>query len=403
MRSFSPHARRRAPAAAPAKRATFRGFGRRRVWPRPCLSMRRRISSLEVERSHIDGACRTDGQRRSRAALRRRRAVVGVPVSEAHQAGERRGGQPSRRRRLQRPAAGRRGRGAAQGRQARGVGSEGQGGHEGPRHVAAAAGAWYQGVVADDLEPALATARGWIDAARRIVVLTGAGISTDSGIPDFRGPQGVWTKNPEAEKMATLQHYVADPEVRRRAWRTRVESPMHDREPNDGHRALVTLERRGKLHTLVTQNVDALHHLAGSDPAKIVEIHGTMREVECLSCGERAPMERALERVRAGEEDPPCRTCGGILKSATISFGQNLVADDLVRAQLAAEACDLLLAVGSSLGVYPAAGMVPIAKESGSAVVIVNAEPTPFDPVADAVLQGSISELLPGSVRHAGP
>src|SRR5882762_1573232 len=134
-RSFSPHARRRAPAAAPAKHANFRGFGRRRVWPRPCLSMRRRISSLEVERSHIDGACRTRGQRRSRTALRRRRVVVGVPVSEAHQAGERRGGQPSRRRRLQRPADGRGGRCAAQSRQARGGGGEGQGGHEGPRRL----------------------------------------------------------------------------------------------------------------------------------------------------------------------------------------------------------------------------------------------------------------------------
>jgi NAD-dependent deacetylase len=159
------------------------------------------------------------------------------------------------------------------------------------------------------------------------------------------------------------------------------------------------LERQGKLHTLVTQNVDELHQQAGTDPAKVVEIHGTMRHVECLSCGERAPMERALERVRAGEDDPPCRTCGGILKSATISFGQNLVADDLLRAQLAAETCDLLLAVGSTLTVYPAAGMVPIAKEAGAALIIVNGEPTPFDPVADAVLQGSISEILSALLR----
>jgi NAD-dependent deacetylase len=242
-------------------------------------------------------------------------------------------------------------------------------------------------------------ARELLGRAQRVVVLTGAGISTDSGIPDFRGPQGVWTKNPEAEKMATLQYYVSDPEVRKRSWRNRLESPTWRAEPNAGHRALVDLERQGKLHTLVTQNVDALHLLAGTDPAKLVEIHGTMREVECLSCGERAPMERALDRVRAGEDDPPCRTCGGILKSATISFGQNLVPDDLMRAQLAAETCDLLLAVGSSLGVYPAAGMVPIAKESGAALIIVNAQPTPFDPVADAVLQGSISEILPALIR----
>jgi NAD-dependent deacetylase len=242
-------------------------------------------------------------------------------------------------------------------------------------------------------------ARELFQRAQRVVVLTGAGISTDSGIPDFRGPKGVWTKNPEAEKMATLQYYVADPEIRRRSWRNRLEHPAWQAEPNAGHRALVDLERQGKLHTIVTQNVDALHLRAGSDPAKVVEIHGTMRDVECLSCGERAPMERALERVRAGEDDPPCRTCGGILKSATISFGQNLVPQDLMRAQRAAQTCDLLLAVGSSLGVYPAAGMVPIAKDSGAALIIVNAEPTPLDSVADAVLQGSISELLPALVR----
>jgi len=246
---------------------------------------------------------------------------------------------------------------------------------------------------------ALETARGLLGRAQRVVVLTGAGISTDSGIPDFRGPQGVWTKNPEAEKMATLQYYVSDPEVRKRSWRSRLENPAWSAEPNAGHFAIVDLERQGRLHTLVTQNVDELHQRAGTDPAKVVEIHGTMRAVQCLSCDERAPMERALERVRAGEEDPPCRTCGGILKSATISFGQNLVPEDLMRAQLAAETCDLLLAVGSSLSVYPAAGMVPIAKESGAALIIVNAEPTPFDPIADAVLQGPISELLPTLVR----
>jgi NAD-dependent deacetylase len=196
-----------------------------------------------------------------------------------------------------------------------------------------------------------------------------------------------------------LQYYMADPAVRRQAWHNRINSGMWSAEPNAAHHALVALEHKDRLHTLVTQNIDELHQRAGTDPAKVVEIHGTMRHVECLSCGERAPMERALERVRAGEDDPPCRTCGGILKSATISFGQNLVADDLMRAQVAAETCDLLLAVGSTLTVYPAAGMVPIAKEAGAALVIVNGEPTPFDPIADAVLQGSISEILPELVR----
>jgi NAD-dependent deacetylase len=244
----------------------------------------------------------------------------------------------------------------------------------------------------------IAAVRAWIDEASAVVVLTGAGISTDSGLRDFRGPNGIWTKNPAAEKTATLQHYVSDPEVRKQAWRNRIDANYWDAEPNDGHRALVALEQRGKLHTLITQNVDGLHHKAGSDPARIVEVHGNVREVMCLSCDERAPMERALARVRAGEEDPPCRTCGGVLKSATISFGQSLVAEDLERADLAARSCDLLLAVGSRLEVYPAAGVVPVAKQSGARVVIVNGQPTGMDGLADAVLVGPIGELLPALV-----
>ncbi len=247
---------------------------------------------------------------------------------------------------------------------------------------------------------ARARVRRWIDEAppESVVVLTGAGISTDSGIPDFRGPKGVWTKNPKAEKQSTIQHYVADPEVRRAAWQTRLASPAWAARPNAGHRAIVTLERRGKLHTLVTQNIDELHQQAGTDPARVVEVHGTMRQVVCLSCGERAPMERALERVRAGEADPPCRSCGGILKSATISFGLALVLADLQRAEQAARQASLLLAVGTSLGVYPVAEMVPLASMSGARIVIVNAEPTAMDDLADEVLRGPISELLPAVV-----
>jgi len=243
------------------------------------------------------------------------------------------------------------------------------------------------------------TVRGWIAAARRIVVLTGAGISTDSGIPDFRGPQGVWTRNPQAEKMATLQHYVADPDVRKRSWQDRLSSPAWQAKPNAGHLALVELERRGHLDTLVTQNVDGLHLMAGTSPERLIQIHGTMREVTCLACGERAPMERALARVRAGEDDPACRSCGGILKSATISFGQSLVAADLTRAQQAAHRSDLMLAVGTKLSVWPIAGVVPTAKEAGARVVIINAEPTELDSMADAVLRGSISEILPRLVE----
>jgi len=249
-----------------------------------------------------------------------------------------------------------------------------------------------------DLHDALARARRLLREAERIVALTGAGISTESGIPDFRGPQGVWTRNPGAEKMATLHHYLADPEVRRRAWRHRLESPAFGAAPNAGHQALVALERRGRLALLVTQNVDGLHQAAGSDPTRVVEIHGTLHEVVCMTCGERAPMERALARVRAGEEDPPCRSCGGILKSATISFGQNLVPDDLARADRAARACDLLLAVGSTLGVFPIAGVVPIAKRAGARILIVNGEPTEMDELADVVLRGPIGEILPALV-----
>jgi NAD-dependent deacetylase len=239
----------------------------------------------------------------------------------------------------------------------------------------------------------------WIDEARRVVVLTGAGISTDSGIPDFRGPQGVWTRNPEAEKMSNINYYVTDPEVRKKAWRYRMENRMWLREPNPGHLACVRLEHREKLLMVITQNVDGLHLKAGTSPARLVEIHGTMREVVCLDCGERAPIERALARVEAGEDDPPCRSCGGILKTATISFGQGLVQSDMERAQRAAHTCDLMLAVGSTLSVYPAAGVVPLAKERGARVVIVNAEPTAMDGLADVVLRGSITEILPQIVR----
>ena len=242
------------------------------------------------------------------------------------------------------------------------------------------------------------TVREWIDASSRITVLTGAGISTDSGIQDFRGPNGLWTKNPEAEKMATLQHYLSDPDVRKKAWRSRLESSAWAAEPNAGHHALVALEERGKLEALVTQNVDGLHQRAGNSPEKVIEIHGTIHEVACLACDERAPMEKALERVRSGEDDPPCRSCGGVLKSATISFGQSLVERDLLRSHEAAENCDLLLAIGSTLAVFPAANVVPIARHAGAKVVILNAEPTEMDELGDALVRDSISDVLPRMV-----
>ncbi len=243
--------------------------------------------------------------------------------------------------------------------------------------------------------------------ARRVTALTGAGISTDSGIPDFRGPEGVWTKDPEAERLATIEAYLAEPEVRRRAWQNRLESPTWRAEPNAGHRALVSLERQGRLVALITQNIDGLHQKAGTSEELVVELHGTLREVVCLACGDRHPAARTLERVAAGEQDPRClvvhrgRRCGGILKSATISFGQRLVPEDLEAAEEAVVAADLLLVVGSSLGVYPAAGLVPLAHSVGTPMVIVNAQPTPFDALARSVVRRPISEVLPLLVGDA--
>jgi NAD-dependent deacetylase len=244
-------------------------------------------------------------------------------------------------------------------------------------------------------------ARKLVDAAGRVVVLTGAGISTDSGIPDFRGPQGVWTKNPLAEKMSNIHYYLADREVRKLSWQNRMNSPAWTAKPNAGHLALVRLEQRKKLHALITQNIDELHQQAGNSPDKVIEVHGSMRRFMCWGCGMRGPMQLVLDRVRAGEEDPACRDCGGILKSDTISFGQQLVPEVIDRAMQVAGEADLFLAVGSTLQVYPVAGAVDIARSAGAKVIIVNAQPTAFDDVADALLPGSISEILPAILGSA--
>ena len=235
----------------------------------------------------------------------------------------------------------------------------------------------------------------WVTRSRRVVALTGAGISTDSGIPDFRGPQGVWTRNPGAEKLSNIHYYVADPEVRKAAWQARLTHPAWTAQPNAGHAALVSLERRGNLHAITTQNIDGLHQLAGNSPDRVIEVHGTVHQVVCLSCGWKGPIQETLDRVRAGEEDPPCRRCSGILKSDTISFGQALVPEVLARAAIAASDCDMMIAIGTSLQVYPVAGLVPEAKAAGARIVIINAEPTPFDSIADAVIRDSITQVLP--------
>jgi len=245
----------------------------------------------------------------------------------------------------------------------------------------------------------VAEAQALMAGARRITVLTGAGISTDSGIPDFRGPQGVWTRDPSAERTSSLQHYLADPQVRAQAWVNRLRSPAWAATRNAGHLALVELQAQGRLRALLTQNIDGLHPRAGTDPALVVELDGSIHGAVCWSCGRRTPMQHELDRVRAGDPDPACSACGGILKSTTISFGQALDPEALARAGAAAEDCGAFLAVGTTLTVHPAAGLVPRAKAAGATLVIVNAQPTPYDGVADVVVRGSISEALPSLVR----
>jgi NAD-dependent deacetylase len=239
------------------------------------------------------------------------------------------------------------------------------------------------------------TVRDWISASHRVVALTGAGISTESGIPDFRGPRGVWTRNPKAELLSNIHAYMSDPEVRRLAWKSRIDHPAWQAAPNAGHRALVDLERRGKLRALITQNIDGLHQRAGSSPGMVIEVHGTMHFIVCMRCGWRGPTGPVLDRVRSGEEDPPCSSCGFILKSDTISFGQQLVPEVIDRAMRAAGEADLFMAVGTSLQVYPVAAAVSLAMKARARVVIVNAEPTPFDEMADALFREPIGEILP--------
>jgi NAD-dependent deacetylase len=252
--------------------------------------------------------------------------------------------------------------------------------------------AWLHGTEVD-LDLGVDEVAHWVAESARIVALTGAGLSTDSGIADFRGKNGVWTRNPAAEKASTLDHYLSSTQVRAAAWQMRLASPACA-----GHRALVALERQSRLRAVVTQNTDGLQQIAGSAPERVIEMHGTMRRVHCIDCGDEADMRRALDRVEAGEADPACRTCGGILKSSTVLFGEGLDPTDIERAEAAARDCDLLLAVGTTLAVYPVALLPTVAARAGARLVIVNGRPTEQDALADAVLRGSISEILPALV-----
>lgn len=256
----------------------------------------------------------------------------------------------------------------------------------------------YEANVPDEL---IAQTAEWLREARRVVVFTGAGISTDSGIPDFRGPNGLWTRNPLAEKTSTLSHYLNNPEVRKVAWEGRVRNFNGTAKPNDGHKAIVDIQQMGKLSVVVTQNVDGLHQDAGIDLDKVVEVHGTIKFGRCWDCDDRRPMGEYIERVIAGDPDPHCELCGGIVKSDAILFEQALVPEVIDRAFTEAESCDLLLAVGSSLSVSPANGVVPRARSGGARVVIINGEPTAMDRMAHALLVGSITPTLREIVSRA--
>ncbi|MGZ0198667.1 SIR2 family NAD-dependent protein deacylase [Streptomyces sp. RM1] len=228
-----------------------------------------------------------------------------------------------------------------------------------------------------------------------VAILSGAGVSTDSGIPDYRGPAGLWRRDPEAEKLVTYEYYMGDPEIRRRSWRMRLDNQALRAEPNAAHRAVVELERSGVPVRVITQNVDGLHQAAGLPARKVLELHGTAREFVCTRCHARGPMADALARVEAGEDDPRCLACGGILKSATVMFGERLDPVVLGQAVAVTKVCQLFIAVGSSLQVQPAAGLAGVAADHGARLVIVNAEPTPYDERADELVREPIGTALP--------
>ncbi|MET9107296.1 SIR2 family NAD-dependent protein deacylase [Streptomyces zhihengii] len=229
-----------------------------------------------------------------------------------------------------------------------------------------------------------------------VAILSGAGVSTDSGIPDYRGPQGLWRRDPEAEKLVTYDCYMADPDIRRRSWLMRRDAETLNAEPNAAHRAVAALDRRpGVAVRVITQNVDGLHQLGGMPARKVLELHGTARAVTCTRCHARSPMEEALARVAAGEDDPACRVCGGILKSATVMFGERLDPAVLGEAMAVTKACEVFVAVGTTLQVQPAASLAGMAADHGARLIVVNAEPTPYDELADEVVREPIGDSLP--------
>ncbi len=240
-------------------------------------------------------------------------------------------------------------------------------------------------------------ARQWIAESSSVTGFSGAGISTESGIPDFRSPNGVWSRN----RTVYFHEFVNNEADRIEYWRQKVESwpAMRDAAPNPGHLAFVELARQEKLIAMITQNIDGLHQRSGLDNHLVLELHGTTAEAACLSCGDRISMDEAVERVNNGEPAPRCSRCQGLLKPATVSFGQSLPTDVLNRSQQAAQACEVFLAVGSSLVVEPAASLPLLAKQSGAKLIIVNRTETPLDGFADLVVRDEIGQTLPRLVE----
>lgn len=244
-----------------------------------------------------------------------------------------------------------------------------------------------------DLEPLIEKAADLVYRSQRLVVFTGAGVSTESGIPDFRGPGGIWSRFDPDE--FTYQKFVASPANRKRHWAIARNMFMKEYEPNPAHYALAELDRLGKLDCIITQNVDNLHQKSGIRPEKVFELHGNTRWVKCLSCGSRYPAGEISQRLDNGEEDPPCSTCKGILKPDGVFFGEALPREVLQESVRRSQSCDLFMVVGSTLVVYPAAYMPIYAVESGASLIIVNMTETPMDSNAHIALRGKAGEILP--------
>lgn len=237
---------------------------------------------------------------------------------------------------------------------------------------------------------------------RSVVVMTGAGVSTGSGIPDFRGPNGVWTKDPSAERLFDYATYLDEPDVREEVWRRRAAHPAWDAKPGVAHTALADLFHAGHIETIITQNIDGLHQAAGVPKDNVIEVHGTLHEVECVSCKQRTPMPDVLERVHSGEADPRCVVCGGIQKSATISFGQSLDPGVMQNAHIAAVNADLFVVCGSSLVVHPVALLPRTAMNAGAKLVIVNQGETPYDSMATLLSDDDVGTVLDAVTQKLG-